>query len=106
MEILPVLKKNPYRFRRKIYKNYSQNLSKQIVKKKATFPRKKMATKTEVNKTNSTKNGNTRGHFLEKKKATLPQQRYQMKTMVTKTPEAMAGTVHGGNAPRQGALKD
>ena len=49
-----------------------------------------MATKTEVNKTNSTKNGNTRGHFLEKKKATLPQQRYQMKTMVTKTPEAMA----------------
>ena len=36
-----------------------------------------MATKTEVNKTNSTKNGNTRGHFLEKEKATLPQQRYQ-----------------------------
>ena len=28
-------------FRWKIYKNYSQNLSKQIVKKKATFPREK-----------------------------------------------------------------
>ena len=41
MEILPVLKKNPYRFRRKIYKNYPQNLSKQMVKKKVTFPREK-----------------------------------------------------------------
>ena len=54
-----------------------KNLSKQVLKKKATFPVKKMATKTEVNKTNSTKNGNTRGHFLEKEKATLHQQRYQ-----------------------------
>ena len=61
---------------------------KTIVKKKATFPVKKMASKTEVNKTNSTKNGNTHGHFLEKKKATLPQQRYQK--MVTKTLQAMA----------------